>query len=399
MLFFLRGRLSLLRVIITIIILWSFAYVTGLTPSVLRATLMFSFLQAGKAMKREVNGINSVLASAFVLILIRPSVIFDAGFLLSYAAVIYIISFYQGLYTRIQFRQWLPDKIWQAAVITIVAQAGTLPLTIMLFNRFPTYFILTNILIVPLSSLVIILGCLVPLTFHIHFLSQFFATCLNWLTGFTELLTLKAASLPFSTIENLGMTSFECFLLTITIFLFFYSFLNRRIISSFYPLMATLIYVSAGTLMSIFSGTTNELIVFNSIRSSTIGIKTGNRLHLYSDSLPPVPEVKRYCSTRRMKIIPEKLSSEDTYIKTGGKVVLITGSLRKRVLQDFRPDIVIITGDRHEILHETSGFKPPDALIVTSGVSARLNYQKSGAFNEIDTVHFVKQTGAFKTAI
>ena len=93
-----KGRFNILRITITILILWSFAFVTGLTPSVLRATLMFSFLQAGKLMKRPVNGINSVLASAFILILIRPSVIFDAGFLLSYSAVIYIISFYQSFY-------------------------------------------------------------------------------------------------------------------------------------------------------------------------------------------------------------------------------------------------------------------------------------------------------------
>ena len=66
-----KGRFNILRIIITILILWSFAFVTGLTPSVLRATLMFSFLQAGNLMKRRVNGINSVLASAFVLILIK----------------------------------------------------------------------------------------------------------------------------------------------------------------------------------------------------------------------------------------------------------------------------------------------------------------------------------------
>jgi len=120
-----------------------------------------SFLQAGNLMKRQVNGINSVLASAFVLILIKPSVIFDAGFLLSYSAVIFIISFYQDFYLKLQFKNWLTDKIWQSAVVTIVAQAGTLPLTIMLFNRFPTYFILTNILIVPLSSLLIIIGCII----------------------------------------------------------------------------------------------------------------------------------------------------------------------------------------------------------------------------------------------
>ncbi len=174
MLFFLRGRFNIIRIIITLLILWSFAFVTGLTPSVLRATLMFSFLQAGMLMKRPVNSINSVLASAFVLILIRPSVIFDAGFQLSYSAVIFIISFYQDLYDKLQFKNRLRDKIWQMIVVSLVAQAGTLPLTIMLFNRFPVWFIISNIIIVPLSSLLIIIGCLVPLTFPIAISFGFF---------------------------------------------------------------------------------------------------------------------------------------------------------------------------------------------------------------------------------
>ncbi|HSL86561.1 MAG TPA: ComEC/Rec2 family competence protein, partial [Bacteroidales bacterium] len=93
-LFFLKRKYNTLRVIITIVILWGFAFITGLAPSVQRASLMFTFLQAGKLMHRHVNSINSVLASAFVLILIRPSVIFGAGFLLSYSAVIFIICFY-----------------------------------------------------------------------------------------------------------------------------------------------------------------------------------------------------------------------------------------------------------------------------------------------------------------
>jgi competence protein ComEC len=83
----------------------------------------------------------------------------------------------------------------------------------MLFNRFPTWFILSNIVIVPLSSLVIITGCLVPLTFPVHFLSMFIARVLDFLTGLTELLTEKAASLPLSTIENIGITTIECIIL------------------------------------------------------------------------------------------------------------------------------------------------------------------------------------------
>ncbi|MBG0861142.1 MAG: ComEC family competence protein, partial [Bacteroidales bacterium] len=218
-LFFLKKRFNIVRVTLTILFLWAFAFVTGLTPSVLRATLMFTFLQAGNIMRRPVNGINSVMASAFVLILIKPSVIFEAGFLLSYSAVIFIISFYRDLYFRIQLKHRLPDLVWQSAAVTLVAQAGTLPLTIMLFNRFPTWFLLSNIIIVPLSSIVVITGCLVPLLFPVAFISQILAKMLGFLAGLTEWLTEMASSMPLSTIENIGMTPWECILLYLVIFL------------------------------------------------------------------------------------------------------------------------------------------------------------------------------------
>ena len=172
LLFFMKGKFNILRILIAVLLLWSFAFVTGLTPSVIRAAIMFTFLQAGKLIRRDVNSLNSVLASAFILLIIHPSVLFDAGFLLSYSSVIFIICFYRDCYLKLRFKTWIADKIWQSAAVTILAQAGTLPLTIALFNRFPTWFILTNIVIVPLSSFLIIVGCLVPLTFPLKFISQ-----------------------------------------------------------------------------------------------------------------------------------------------------------------------------------------------------------------------------------
>ena len=395
LLFFLKRRFNILRIIITILILWSFAFVTGLTPSVLRATLMFSFLQAGNLMKRRVNGINSVLASAFVLIMIKPSVIFDAGFLLSYSAVINIISFYQDFYLKLQFKNWLPDKIWQSAVVTIVAQAGTLPLTIMLFNRFPTYFILTNIVIVPLSSLLIITGCLVPMIFPVQFLSQFLALILNYLTGLTELLTAQASTLPYSTIENIGMTTVECILLTGTIFLFSYFLLKKQSFSILYPFSVLILFLIAGTVMEISNRTTNELIVYNTPGSSTIGIKTGKILNLYSDTSLVGSEVKRDCATLGLKIKTNTLKNKFYCIRAGEKNILISSSLDKNILQNFIPDIVVLTGLRPEIENNLSVIQSPEALIVTSGASSGFHPMRQSFFTGIDTVHLVRKSGAF----
>jgi competence protein ComEC len=394
-LFFLKGRLNVLRVIITLVLLWSFAFVTGLTPSVLRATLMFSFLQAGNLMKRPVNGINSVLASAFVLILIKPSVIFDAGFLLSYSAVIYIISFYRDLYSRLRFRGRIPDLIWQSAAVTIIAQAGTLSLTIMLFNRFPTWFILSNIIIVPLSSLVIIIGCLVPLTYPVIFLSRPLAVILDKLTGLTEFLTEKASSLPLSTIENIGLTTVECIFLTVTIFLVTIYLLRRKTISILIPLSALLIFILAGTIRNISANSGSELIVYNTIGNTTFGIRNGSKMFIYSTEKETVQEVLKHAATLRLKVIRNELPENTFLLKTGKKRILVTTKVTSSILKSTAPGIIIIRGRNPDITRDFRIHEGLEAVVITPEVSP--GFRKSVLLNiaHPDVVHQVALEGAY----
>jgi len=395
LLFFMKGSYNIFRILITIIILWSFAFVTGLTPSVLRATLMFTFIQAGTLMKRRVNGINSVLASAFVLILIRPSVIFDAGFLLSYSAVIYIISFYQDFYLKLQFRNWLPDKIWQSTVITIVAQAGTLPLTIMLFNRFPAYFVLTNLVIVPLSSLLIVTSCLIPLLYPVKFLSIFFAYILNNLTGLTEYITAKAASMPGSNIENIGMTIPESILLTITIFLFFLYLLRRPSISVFFPVTALFFLVVAGSLTEISVRRSNELIVYNIPGTTAIGVKTGKILNIYSDSIISYPEIIRHSASLGLNVGIKKLSEKPNCIKAGDKKILICNTLDHYAIQKYRPEIIILTGTKPLIKKDLIPSLHSGAIIYSSEITSGFRSPEQLYLLRTDTIHNTRKSGAF----
>jgi competence protein ComEC len=395
LLFFMKGRLNILRVIITLILLWSFAFVTGLTPSVLRATLMFSFLQAGNLLKRPANGINSVLASAFVLTLIRPSVIFDAGFLLSYAAVIYIIAFYRDFYLKIRFTRRIADWIWQSAAVTIIAQAGTLPLTLLLFNRFPTWFILSNIVIVPVSSLVIIAGALVPLTYPVYFLSHFIASILDFLTGLTETLTEKAASLPLSTIENIGMTTIECILLTVSIFLFTRFFLTRKSISVIYPLSALLLFLTAGTVRCIATRATNQLIVYNTQGHLTVGVREGIRVSLYSDTCVLGQEVKRHSAVLSLKPDVNVISASPTLIKALNKRILITENVTEKVIAQVRPDIIILSGSHPVVFRNAGRGERISAVIISPEASAGFRIPVKAAVADADTVHYVRKDGAF----
>ena len=396
LLFFLKGRLNVLRIIITILIIWAFAFVTGLTPSVLRATLMFSFLQAGNLLKRRVNSVNSVLASAFVLILARPSVIFDAGFLLSYAAVLFIIVFYQDLYLKVHFENWLPDQIWQSVAVTLTAQAGTLPLTVMLFNRFPTYFILTNAILVPLSSLMIIIGCLVPLTFPVVFLSKYLAVVLDKLTGILEYLTEKAASLPLAVIDNIGMTPVECILLTLAIYLSLFFLLKNQSISIKFPIAAFILFSGAGIIKGIVAGRGNELIVYSTPGGSNVGIKTGRTLNIFSGQEKIANEVTRHAAALGLPVKEKILNCKPCYFRAGKEYILITDSLRLNWLRWIDPTIIILTGSNPYIERNIPQMMLKEKLIITTLASSSFHRPYRTGLSQNNSIWSVRKSGAYR---
>jgi len=395
MLFFLRGRLNIIRVILTIIALWAFAFITGLTSSVTRAALMYSFLQTGHIIKRPVNGINSVLASAFLLILARPSVIFDAGFQLSYAAVIYIILFYREFYLKIHFKHRIPDLIWQSAAVSIIAQAGTLPFTVMLFNRFPVWFVISNIVIVPLASLVIILGVMFPMTYPVVFFSKSLAGMIDILADLTEHLTGIASSLPFSTIENIGITVPECLLLTVAVFLLTRFLLNRKSTRVIFPLISLLLFVASNTAKEILVRRSSELIVYNSAGASAIGVRTGNALHLFSDSLPAGQEVKRHSAVNNLRVHENELKEGALYLETSGKKILITNSLSTNLFETTMPDFIVLTGEKPVIDRNIEYKGSPEAVIVCHGGSSNRRISEAAGRINAGEVHHVQKQGAF----
>ena len=400
LLFFMKGKLNGLRILIAVLLLWSFAFVTGLTPSVIRAALMFSFLQAGKLMKRDVNSMNSVLASAFILLIARPSVLFDAGFLLSYSSVIFIICFYRDLYNKLRFKTWIADKIWQSATVTILAQAGTLPLTVALFNRFPTWFILTNIVIVPLSSFLIVIGCLVPLTYPLKFISQPLASFLSFLTGLTEMLSEKASNLPFSTIENIGMVTIESVFFFFVILLFTRHIIDRKNFPVRYPLIALIVFLFAGTAGVISDKASSEMIVYNTPGQNAVGVRTGKTLNFFGDTEVIPAEAMRHCSTRGLKLKQNNSGNKILLLNAGEKKIVISSFLSSELLQLTEPDYIILKGLGQQPEKQIRLTRPVNSLVITSQSISQYRVHQAIINREIvDSIHFIKKYGAFRTRL
>jgi len=238
---FLKGRASIIRIIITVVAIWIFAFITGLSPSVTRASLMFSFLHAGKLIQRPVNNINSLLASAFTVMVIDPTVLFEAGFQLSYSAVIFILLFYKPLYRSVQPRGIAASKLWSMTVVTLLAQLGTLPFIVYYFNSIPLMSFVTNIIAIP-SAFVILAGGLASI---VTSPLPLFPLITSWITGKTAWLLSKIAgevsSLPFSAV-NTGRVNFVLFISLIILVPLGTSYFTRK--DSVHPhlLLASLIF-------------------------------------------------------------------------------------------------------------------------------------------------------------
>ena len=129
-----------LKPILIIVLLWSYAFITGLSPSVLRSSVMFSCMAFGGVLGRKSNTYNTIFVSAFFLLFFNADLLFDVGFQLSYSAVIAIVYFQPKiaglLYVRNRFLRWA----WDLAAVSLAAQIGTAPFAIFYFHQLRYFY-------------------------------------------------------------------------------------------------------------------------------------------------------------------------------------------------------------------------------------------------------------------
>lgn len=150
----LRGKIG--RAIETGLILaaiWAFTLLTGATASVLRASVMFSVYLFGRLLWREASAWNVLAASALLLLLYNPYLLFDVGFQLSYSAVAGMVFFYPRFYKMFPpMSRWLDEPL-KVLLVGVSAQLGTLPLTLYYFHQFPVYFWLSGWVVVLVGAI------------------------------------------------------------------------------------------------------------------------------------------------------------------------------------------------------------------------------------------------------
>jgi competence protein ComEC len=200
-LFFRKGRR--LRLLLPIPFIWLFALVTGLSPSVCRAALMITLFAVEACSDRQKNYYNVLFFSAFLLIVINPAILFDISFQLSFTAVFGIVSCFIPAYRRCRTGWYIPDRIIGLLLLSVFAQLFTFPLSSFYFHQFPHYFLLTNLLVVPLVPLILYAGTVMLVLQFLPAAARVAGEALNLLSGLLLHLVEWISHFPHSVTTNI----------------------------------------------------------------------------------------------------------------------------------------------------------------------------------------------------
>ncbi|MDR1226624.1 MAG: ComEC family competence protein [Prevotellaceae bacterium] len=221
------GRM--VRGTILLLLLWFYALLAGLAPSVMRATVMFSVATVGGMFTQRTNIYNTLSFAAFLLCVLDPYSIYDAGFQLSFCAVLTIVFFQRRILDLLHFKNRFLNWLWDLIAVSVAANIGTFPIAVFIFHQFPLYFILTNVLIT-VPTFLVMFGFLISLAFcWVPYLNDFLCLGLKYIIELLNLLIRFIESLPGGLAEALNISTMQLWLLVTGILLAsFFIWIKRR---------------------------------------------------------------------------------------------------------------------------------------------------------------------------
>jgi competence protein ComEC len=224
-----KPGLKIIKLLLICALIWGYALLTGLSPSVVRSAIMISILITAKVLSKNTNSYNVLAFSAFCQLLYDPFLIWDVGFQLSYLAVFGLIYLQPKIYHLMYIKNSWTDKLWNFTAMSLAAQVVTFPLSIYYFHQFPIYFLFGNLFITIPLVLMMYLGIAVLVPWL-----SFLAPIFEWLIAFTNQVLRWIADLPYATFSSIWINLPEFILLSLALGLFIYGLanFNKRFIFS-----------------------------------------------------------------------------------------------------------------------------------------------------------------------
>ncbi|MDC7994273.1 ComEC/Rec2 family competence protein [Altibacter sp. HG106] len=332
-----------IRSVLLVLLLWGFAFMTGLSPSVVRAVVMFTLFAIAQWFGRNTNTLMILFLAFFLMLVHQPKHLFNVGFQMSYLAVFFIV-FGQPIVARsLRPRNTVVRKAWAFITVTLTAQLGVMPISLFYFHTFPGLFLVTNIVVLPLISLLLIAGLLSVLWSAIIPLPPTIAQAVTFLFEQLNNFILWVARQETFIFRNIAFSRWEAlslYAMTISGLLLIQRFSVKKALQ-----FGTFVAVLLGSvgILSYHTSRQSEWLVFHKYKASLFGFRSGNKLrYMYSDSLTTSSRNSLLDYRVANRVSTEAAVTLQHYFEVAGKRVLLVDSLAQYALQ-APVDIVILT--------------------------------------------------------
>lgn len=293
-----RRRLRVVRCVVLLTAVWVYAAITGFSPSVLRASLMISFIIAATVFNQENRIGNSVCASAFFLLLYNPKFIADIGFQLSYLAVLGIVAL--APIGRILSTRRIISPVTSYLWMSVSAQAGAGPMAAYYFHQFPFYFLLANLFIVLPASAVMYLGFAL-LMIPVGTVAAWTGYLLENAIIFIHQVLHYIEQLPAATVNGIWMDSWDCLMIYMLMGFFAIGFQYRSKVCIYAGLFLMALFPIRSVISRYRLGPQKTYIVFNVGRNLAMGLIGRGEAWLYSNAYSLEDRWVRYSVTPRLE--------------------------------------------------------------------------------------------------
>lgn len=349
-----RKKIKCLVIILTLTL---FVFITGFSPAVLRASLMLALIILGKTFYKQGNSYNTLFLSAFILLLFDPYLIKDVGFLLSYCAVFGIMYLYPILDNLYYIENGFMRKIWGLCLMSISATVFTLPISLYFFHQFPSWFILSNLLIIPISMLLMIAAIILICIYKIMFLKLFLVLVINTSTSVMLWLAQLTDNPNYGYVDYIPFTKTDALLLTIVIGIILNIISTRQYKRVILCFIICGIWFSNSMYQNYSESQQQELVVFHVKQKSVFAFRAGQSVYIKLDDLSG-QEFQRYIKPYLLNFSNLKLVPTNSNLIKNEKGSIVHLSQQNNQLTYTAPNYIIVSDNTPLELTDLSKIKP-----------------------------------------
>ena len=392
---FKKGRI--IKAVLIVCLLWCFAFIAGLSASVVRAVTMFSFITIAITINRKQHIEHALLASMFLLLLVNPLFLFDVGFQLSYLAVFGIIWVQPILYTIWKPKFFLVNKLWQLLTVSIAAQAGILPLSLYYFNQFPSLFIISNLAIIPFLGGILLMGILVILLALTNSLPYYVTDIYGYIISLMNTIVEWVASKESFLLTNISLSIPKMITWYLIVITLYQLIIKRKPLQIIYFLTSIILLQNIIIIESYKRQQKKEFVVFHKSRKVLLGNRNGKNTTLYHNIDETIVTTDKVINSYKTH---EKLSislqnKTPNIFQIDSLKILVIDSLGIYNLSLNKPIVILQHSPKINLNRLINKLHPIQIIADGSNYKTYINQWKATCQQQKTPFHYTGQNGAF----